>query len=188
MKRDEGPWIEEGHDDPNGSGDSIGSRDSAGSGDSSGSGDPACPGEPVARRVPVDKRPSPAGARPERTPSFERAWAELLRVHELTEARILREACRLRQSFDRGAFPPPTGPASVRGPVRRPPDAELRIALWRTRVRGELELALVDGIEPHALSRFCVVHGVHRWPSARELAGASLALEDCSSGRDLLQG
>jgi hypothetical protein len=166
MKRDEEPWIEDGHDSPHGFGDPV---------------DPEGSDEFVWNI----SGPCPSRTRPSRSPDFDRAWAELLHVHALTEARILREACRLRQGFDREASCT-EGDDPRESSAGRPSQAELRLALWRTKVQCELELALVDGVEPHALSRFCAAHAIHRWPTAQKLAQASIAVEDCSQGRGLL--
>lgn len=82
-----------------------------------------------------------------------RAWRELVRVHALEQARLLRAAARLRRAFasDRGLFRP------------------ARLTAWRRRAQEALELAYADGLEPPARLRFSVAHSIRRWSDADEL-------------------
>ena len=95
--------------------------------------------------------------------TLEAALRELERVHYLEQARLLREACRLRR-----------GPASPE-----------RLACWLRHCREELALAACDGVEPPADLRACAVRALAAWPTARELARLSLELHDCRVGRRL---
>ena len=155
-------------------------------------------GEPSGERR---SAPDPSSRRGSSSIDFERAWRELVRVHELEEARLLRAACGLcRGRESRGAAaadgevvpvrraPRPDAPHPDASERRRPGAAELRVALWRRRADEAIALALADGLEPTAALRFCAAQPVVRWPAPGELARASLELEDCAAGRRLTDG
>lgn len=127
--------------------------------------------------------PSPLQGTRRREIDLACAWEELIRVHELEQARLLREACRLRRTADARA----SSPCKKGTDDGRPDRFEIARALWRRRAEEALALALADGLEPPACLRFCAAHAFDRWPSSEALAEASLLLEDCASARSLLR-
>jgi hypothetical protein len=100
-------------------------------------------------------------------PSFAEAERELLIVHAIECARLLREASNLHcMAGDDG------GRAALRAHAR-----------WKLACREELDCARRDGRGPHPLLLRCLMRPIARWPRAVELALAAQELDACDAGR-----
>lgn len=117
-------------------------------------------------------------ARPIRTGEAER---ELARVHLAEVARLLREAALLRCDASSQRLDAESVQCEARW---QQCGASLpRLRAWRRRARTEIAQWRVDGFESPALLRSCASSAIERWPSARQIAVAALALEPSDSAR-----
>ena len=101
---------------------------------------------------------------------FEDALRELLRVHELEQARLLRVASSLRSTnSSRSSKPKVPAPRSMRERL-----GGRTIADWRTLALEEVRAARQDGAKIHPLIARLVGAPFAAWPSAIAIAGAAL--------------
>lgn len=97
------------------------------------------------------------------------AERELLRLHRVELAFLLREAAELRRELDHCSH-------------RESRPCAMPLAAWRVSFREALRCAMLDGTrvspELFALLLRCRARRIELWPSAVELARAALALHD----------
>lgn len=109
---------------------------------------------------------------------FEDALRELLRVHELEQARLLRIASSLRTACRRRSSAPKI-------PAPRSPREHLgcrTIANWRALALEEVRTAQEDGAKVFPPLARLVPAPIDAWPSASAIAAAALEAEETHAG------
>ena len=112
---------------------------------------------------------------------FEDALRELMHVHRLEQARLLRVAChhRMRSSLQSGSLlPPPRSPREL---------SECRTRKdWRAVALEEIRTARADGAGVDPVLAELARTGIASWRTASSIAGAALEVEPCCRGRVVL--